>query len=494
MSKSKGDPVRIKKDPTFGESIFALSVLFIFIGVGYLGFRLRVELLMIASAACVAFMAIRNGYTWSELEGAISTRMGKTTPAILIMWVIGVVIATFLFAGSIPMLIYYGIIYVSPKYVIACACLACLVFSITTGTSWGSAGTVGVAFMGIAAALNLPLHITAAAVISGAVFGDKLSPLSDTTNLAAACTGVDLYEHIRSMVNTTLPPTLIALIVYSYVGSTFSISLTEMPESALELIYTLDSLYKWGILPLIPFLIILVGAITKKPPVPTMLFASLVAVCIGVGYQGFSLFDGFDAALNGFKGTMIPVAGELSPAAKTLLNRGGMKSMVSIVVVIYCGYSYASILSKGKFLETAIQPLAARVQGRVGLMMSALFFGLILTIFSGIAYTGAIMLPEMYKKLFIKAGMPPKTLSRTIEDGCTMTVPFVPWGSSGAFYVSVLGVSIYGMDGYAIWYMLGYLTPVFSIMFAATGWRIYKLSKEEIDEELRKYEEEQKLI
>lgn len=486
---------RSKKDPTFAQSISALLILLVFIGVGYLGFRLRVELLMIAAAACVTIMAMRNGYTWEEMENAIAHKLGRTTPTLLIIWTIGIVISTFIFSGSIPMLIYYGIVYVNPKFVLAAAMLACIVFSIVTGTSWGSAGTVGVAFMGIAMALEVPLHITAGAVICGATFGDKLSPLSETTNLAALTAGANLYDHIRSMFWTTVPPTIIALIVFFVVGNSLNIEVDVMPESALEMVNQLQNVFTWSVWPLIPFLIILIGALMKKPPVPTMLLGSFVAILVGVFCQGFAMYDGVNAALNGFNSTMIHDSGFLGKAANTLLNRGGIKSMVSVIVVIYCGFCYAAIITKAGFLERAIRPIAEFVKTRLSIMAAALFTEGLLLIFSGSSYPAAIMVPEMFKKLFLKVGMPAKTLSRTLEDVGTLCAAFVPWGSSGAFYITALGVSIYGSEGFAIWYITGYLTPIFSLFYAWLGGKaVYLMNDEEREAALAEYEEEIKTL
>lgn len=488
MEENSKDAIRPKKDPTFAQSIAALFVLFVYIGIGYLWLRLRIEFLMIAAAATVAVMAVRNGYTWAELEKAICKRIGKALPALLIIWVIGMVIATFLYSGSIAMLIYYGVIYVSPKYLFVSACLACVVFSLLTGTSWGSAGTVGIAFMGIAASLELPLSITAGAVVCGSVFGDKLSPLSETTNMAAATTGAGLYNHIGSMMWTTLPPTIIALIAYYFAGQAYHIESEQLPESALEMARQLRANFKWSVWLLIPFLIILVGAVMKKPPIPTMLLGSLSAIVLGVVCQGFSLRDGVNASISGFDVSMIPGADELSAGAKTLLNRGGMVSMVGIHIIVYCGFSYAAILTKAGFLDGAIRPFAARVKSRFGVMAATIITEIVILFFSGNCYTGTILIPEMFQKLFLKFGMPAKTLSRTIEDIGTIGTPLVPWGISGIFYMTTLGVSIYGRDGFFWWYFLGILTPLLALIYAAIGKGVFLMTPEQSDRAVAEYE------
>ena len=482
-----------KRKATYGESILALLCMVVFVFVGFLAFDLRVELMMVAAAGCAGILARRLGYSWPDLENAISSRIAGAIPAILIIWVIGIVISTFIFSGSIPMLIYYGIEIVTPQYLFVSSFLLCVVFSTITGTSWGSAGTAGLACMSIAAGFGLPLHITAAAVICGSVFGDKMSPLSETTNLAAATAGVNLYDHIKSMMWTTVPAAIITLVFFYIIGLNTDAGSQGASDEALAMQAGLADMFHWSPWLLLPFAFILAGAIMKKPPVPTMLLACLSAIIIGVLYQGFTLKSGIDASLNGFNAGMVPGTdlANVEESILTLLNRGGMVSMVGVVVIIFCGYAYTAIISKAGFLDTAIAPLAKRVKQRGPLMATTLFTGLILLIFSGISYTVAIMLPEMFKKSFLKAGMGAPALSRTIEDAGTMTAALVPWGASGAFYVATLGVPIFGEGGYGIWAIMTYLTPIIAIILAFAGIGMYKISKDEAQEAIGKNERKQ---
>lgn len=418
--------------------------------------------------------------TWSEMEQAISKRLTGATPAILIIWIIGIVIGTFIFSGSIPMLIYYGINVINPEYLLVSAFLLNIIFSIITGSAWGSVGTIGIAMMSIAASIGVPLHITAGAVISGAIFGDKLSPLSETTNLASATTGVDLYEHIKSMLWTTVPASIISLIVFFITGLTLDVSAGSNMAEATLILDELDQIFNWNVLLLLPFVIILIGALMKKPPIPVMLLGCIVSLILGVTVQGFSLHSGVTAAYSGFSTDLLGSmsSAEWSDSLLTLLNRGGLLSMVGVIIIIYAGYSYTSIISEAGFLERALHPLTSRVKKRGPLMLTTIFTSLILLIFSGTSYTVAIIIPEMFKKPFRKAGMAAKNLSRTIEDVGTVMAGLVPWGTSGAFYISTLGVAIYGAEGYAPWAVMTYATPLVAIFLAYTGIGIYKINKE----------------
>lgn len=469
-----------KRDATFFESILSLFLMFFFVFVGYLIFGLRVELMMVAAAVGAGLLALRLGMTWQDMERAISKRLTGATPAILIIWTIGIVIGTFIFSGSIPMLIYYGINIINPEYLLVSAFLLNVIFSIITGSSWGSVGTIGIAMMSIASSFGVPLHITAGAVISGAIFGDKLSPLSETTNLASATTGVDLYEHIKSMLWTTVPAAIICLIVFYITGLNLSISSGGSTSEATTILTELDQIYNWNILLLLPFVIILIGAIMKKSPIPVMLLGCVVSLILGVFIQGFTLQSGVTAAYSGFSIDLLTnlTSTEWSESLLTLLNRGGLLSMVGVIIIIYAGYSYTSIISEAGFLETALHPLTSRVKKRGPLMLTTVFTSLIILVFSGTSYTVAIIIPEMFKKTFRKAGMAAKNLSRTIEDVGTVMAGLIPWGTSGAFYISTLGIAIYGSEGYALWAVMTYATPLVAIFLAYTGIGIYKVSKE----------------
>jgi NhaC family Na+:H+ antiporter len=201
----KTKTARIERPATYGEAFLAIIFMLVVVTGGFIFFGLKVELLMVISAAFAALIAYRIGIGWGELEKSIVSKLSTSLPAVLIIWSIGIVIGTYVFCGSIPMIIYYGLVMVDPQYMYAFSFLTCLILSVVTGTSWGSAGTAGVALMGVAVGLDVSLPITAGAVISGAVFGDKMSPLSDTTNLSPLCAGADLYDHIRSMMWTTVP-------------------------------------------------------------------------------------------------------------------------------------------------------------------------------------------------------------------------------------------------------------------------------------------------
>ena len=476
-----------KKSPSLNMSIFVIGISLLVMIVGIVFFKLSSEMLLCLIAMFAAIAAMRLGYNWQELEEAIAERMGKTIPTLLLIWMIGMIVGSFIYSGTIPMIIYYGLITINPSWVIFSAFIMCIIFSVATGSSWSSAGTVGVAFMGVAQGLGVPLHITAGAIITGSIFGDKLSPLSETTNLAPLCAGAKLYDHIKAMLWTTIPPTIISAIVYIIVGSKYSVQGGVLPESTVAMIEGLSSVYKWNIILVIPFLIIIFGGLTKKPPVPTLFISVLAALAIGFFYQGFPLNVGFKSVVNGFTSSSV-YAGELPAPVLSLLNRGGMKSMVSVILIVFCGYSFAAIISKAGFLDKICDPIVGRIKTSSQLILATLATVFFIFVATGNAYVAFILVPEIYRKKYAELGIAPMVLSRSLEDVGTVFGALLPWSSSAVFYTATLGVAMYGAEGYAIWSIMSYLSPVFAVLCAITGLGVYKLSKQEQEEAIKKLE------
>lgn len=477
-----------KKTPTFNHSLCVIGISLAIIIVGTLSFRLKTEVLLCIAALIAGIAALRLGYTWGELEEAISQRMGKTTSVLILIWSIGMVIGTFIYSGSIPMIIYYGLKMINPSFVVFSAFITCLIFSTCTGSSWSAAGTAGVAFIGVAQGLGVSLPITVGAIIAGSIFGDKLSPLSETTNFAPLCAGANLYDHIQSMLWTTLPPTIIAGVVYLIAGRQPGSGDSGIPESTLAMVASLDGMYSWSVLLLMPFVVILYGAVSKKPPVPTLFVATLTALGLGWLYQGFDLTSGFQAAVSGFKTTMA-VSGEVAPEILKILNRGGMISMASVILIVFCGYAFAAIISRAGFLDVVLRPMTSKVKTQSQVILASLFMVFAVMIATGSAYIAFILVPEVFRRMYLELGIAPRVLSRSLEDIGTQMGALIPWGLSGVFYVSTLEVPVFGANGYAIWTILPYVGPLFAVFYAVTGIGVRKLTEQEREDALRKFEE-----
>lgn len=477
---------RVKRQPTLAEALFVLLAFAVVIAVGYIGFGIRVEPLMCLSAVIGGIVAYRCGYKWADMEDGMCKKVLQAAPAMFIIWATGMVIAAMMYSGSIPMVIYYGLKIINPQFLYLCSFLVCCIMSVITGTSWGSAGTIGLAMMGVALGLELSPVITAAAVISGSIFGDKLSPLSETTNLAPLCAGCGLYEHIGSMMWTTIPASVIAGIVYLIAG--LGVETEEgLPEGAQNIISNLEEMYTWSPLLLLPFALILCSALLKFPPVPTLFGSVILSLILGATIQGFEFTPGVSSIISGFTIETF-YSGEVVTDVSTLLNRGGMSSMSSIIIILFCGYTFIGVVSATGILRVAVNPLMKYINGRVSLIFASLVTDLVILVCSGSSYPAHIVVGEMYRKKYIELGIELKVLSRSMEDVGTMIAPLVPWGSSGAFYLATLGVAAWGSDGYALWAVNTWLNPVVAMILAITGIGIFKMSKEKQAKEMEKYE------
>ena len=351
---------------------------------------------------------------------------------------VGALIGAWISAGTVPVMIYVGLQIISPSLFLVTSLILCSVTSLTTGTSWGTIGTVGLAIMGIGAGLGFDPGITAASIICGAFFGDKLSPLSDTTNMAAAVSGVPLLRHVRHMVNTITPAYIITIILYAIIG--FKQGSGVADTSQLNAILSgISEHFQIGIIPALPMLLVLGLLIRQTNPVLAIVSGALFGVLIAVGYAGMDLTTAFNSMWSGYK------ADFANPMLAKLLNRGGITSMLDIaaLVIFACGL--------GGMLR------------HIGI----------------IDVNGTVMAP-----LFRKRGYRPENCSRVVEDAGTLGGPLVPWASNALFPMSMLSVSY--MD-YAPWAFVLYLTPLMSILYAAFNINMTRLTPEEMAEENKEF-------
>lgn len=462
----------MKQKPTLFESVIPIifMVLSLAIGVGVL--KLRTEPIIILSAFVASIIALKLGYNWQEMQESIVEKIAKALPATLILWSVGLLIGSWMFSGTVPMLIYYGVQLINPKFLLVTAFIITAVIAMFTGTSWGAAGTVGVALMGIASGLGVSLPATAGAVVSGAFFGDKLSPLSDTTNLAPMAAGSEIYEHIKHMLWTTIPAAVTAMIVYLFVGFK-STGVANSSEVIGAMLTQLDSMFKFNIILLVPVILIVLGSILKWPTIPTMLGTSLFSVALGIVFQGFTLKDGFLSLISGFNINMTTFNGDILPQIKTLINRGGVTSVTSTTVLIFCAMGFAGIISKAGMLEVVLEAILKLVKSTLGIIFSTVISCFTVAFVTGSSYLSILIPGELFKDAYIKKGLHAKNLSRTLEDSGTVLVPLIPWSAAGAYMASTLGVPTIE---YLPWAILNYTGIIFALILALTGIGITKIS------------------
>ena len=471
---------RAKRMPTILEALIPVvaMLLVLFIGKGVLGFS--TEPLLIIVACVAAFVAWRVGCTWDDMLDEISQKIAKGMPAILILITVGAMVGTWMTSGTIPMMIYYGVQIVSPKWLLVTAFLITCLVSVATGTSWGSVATMGVALMGIASALGVNPAATAGAVIAGSYFGDKISPLSDTTNLAPLAAGSNLYEHIGHMFWTTVPAAIVSLVVYAVVGLNANTAAGATSEAVTNMMAQLDQMYDWNILILLPVILVLAGSLLKLPTIPVMILSTVVAGVEGIFMQGISLGNVLTSTVSGFNVTMITRPGfDAANAAfevTKLLNRGGMNGIMSTTLLVFCAFCFAGIMSRAGCLEVVLKAILSVAKTTGSLILATVISCITMALTTGNSYLSILIPGEMFRDAYKERGLHPKNLSRTLEDAGTVFVPLVPWSAAGAYMAATLGVET--LD-YLPWAILCYIGFIFAIIYGYTGIGIAKLPKEE---------------
>ena len=478
--KEKAKKVREKRKPAFWEAILPIIAMLVIltIGKGVLGYSTEPLLILVSCVA--AFIAFRVGVTWDEMLDEISNKIAKGMPAILILVTVGAMVGTWMAAGTIPLMIYYGVQIVNPKFLLVTAFLITAVVSVVTGTSWGSVATMGVALMGIASTLGVSLPATAGAVIAGSYFGDKMSPLSDTTNLAPIAAGSKLYEHIGHMFYTTVPATIVSLIIYAIAGMNANVSAGVNSETVTAMLAQLDTMFNWNILLLLPVIIVLAGSLLQKPTIPVMLLSTIVAGIEGVIFQGVSLKNVLSSTVNGFDVSMI-VRDGFDPATATaeitkLLNRGGMNGIMSTTLLVFCAFCFAGIMSRAGCLDVVLEKILSIAKSTGALITATVVSCIVMALTTGNSYLSILIPGEMFRDAYKARGLAAKNLSRTLEDAGTVFVPLIPWSAAGAYMASTLGVETMA---YVPWAVLCYTGFIFAIIWGFTGFGIDKLEDEE---------------
>ena len=452
-----------KLKPTFIQSLIPLIAIALFLGVGYGVFHLNAEILLIAAAIVAGIIALKLGYNYKEIESGIIESMMKGMPAMLIVIVVGALIGSWIAAGTIPMLVYYGLQLISPKFFLLTACLVSSVVSLVTGTSYGTVGTIGVAFIGIAGGLGIPLDQAAGAIVAGAYFGDKLSPFSDTTNLAPIAAGSNLFDHIRHTLWTTAPAWLLGMLVYFIIGVTSGTDQVTTMERAVAIQQILKDGFQFHWLLLIPPVITLTFALRKKPVIPGMLLSSAVAAILAIFIQHLDMATAVTSMVKGF------VASTGDPMVDKLLSRGGMVSMMHVTLIAFCAFAFGGIVQKAGMLDVLLTRLL-RVANTVGrIVASTVASSIAVALMTGSSFLSILIPGELFAPAYRKFNLAAKNLSRTTEDSGTVIVPLVPWSIAGVFMAGTLGVETLA---YLPWAVMCYTGFIFALIYGFTGFAI----------------------
>ena len=442
---------------------------------------------LIISAVFAALVAVSRGWKWAYIEKGLINSINGTMQGILIIVATGALIGAWIQSGVIPTMIYYGLGILTPGIFLVTTCLICAIVSLSTGTSWGTAGTVGIALVGIGGGLGIPEGIAAGAVISGAYFGDKMSPLSDTTNMAAATAGVNLFEHIRHMVYTVVPTTIIALILYAIIGMRYSGG-TNMEKAELIRAGILEHFHVSPLLILPPLLVIAMIAF-KVPALPGMLFGAILGSIFGIFTQGIHVGEIPAVWHYGFE---FADPDSVMPELVDLLTRGGMDSMMWTIHLMLCALALGGIMNCTGMLDSITEALMRHIKRRGSVVATTLATAIFINIIPGDLYLSIVMTGKMYKEVFEDMRLKRKNLSRCIEDSSTLTSNLVPWNACGAYMQGVFGIPQWGHGGYAPYAFLNLICPLVSCFYGITGITMEKMSEEEYQQILIEREEEKK--
>ncbi len=449
-------------------ALLPLAVLFgCFVASGFtIGLGTPVLIVSMLLAATVAgLLARRHGAGWDDLQRSAGEKIAAVLPVILILLAIGLLIGTWVLSGTIPLLVSLGIQLIRPDMFVLTTFLLTAVMSICTGTSWGSAGTLGVALMGAAAALEVPLAMSAGAVVSGAYFGDKMSPLSDSTNICALGAGADLYRHIRHMLYTAVPSFALSLVVFALAGGSRVAGAGVVPEGANRMLREIEVAFNVGFWAVLPVVVVLVGVTLKKPPALVLAASAVLAMGVGLSAQGFSLAEGVAAAVSGFDVSMVAARldGEPSGLFRRLVGRGGLFSMATTLIVVISAFLFAAGLDVSGALDRVLRALLSGVRSVFGLIAATMVAGATMVSLTSHGGVTALIVGGMFQRAYEDRRLAPENLSRSLEDSVTIIDPLLPWTVSGIFMATTLGVPTLEYLPWAIFCLGG---PVFSLIYA----------------------------
>ena len=434
---------------------------------------------LIFAGAFAAIVAMLNGWKWSYMEQGILAAINRTMQAILILAVVGLMLGSWMAGGVVPSMMYYGIKVIAPSVFLFTACLLCSIVSLATGSSWSTAGSMGVALIGVGTALGFPAYMTAGAVVSGAYFGDKMSPLSDTTNLAPAVAGSTLFDHIKHMIWTTGPSLVVALIAYLVIGFTNHSSSAADLSTIDEILGFITANYQVSVLCLIAPLFVIVAVALKLPALPAL----IGGVVLGLPFfpmQGRSLVA-VPSTLNYGVGVDIPEDASLMiEKLGSLLSSDGMQGMMWTISLILCAMVFGGIVDCTGIMGSIAGALLKLARGtRGGLVLVTIISCFIVNALCSDQYLAIILPGRMYKEAFEDLRLAPKNLSRCLEDSGTITSNFIPWNTCGATMSKFLQCPQWGKGGYAPFAILNWLNPLVSIFYGFTGISMVKMTDEE---------------
>ena len=463
LSKNFKYPVSI------GHAALVTGCVFGFVAFGLIFFEAPLELMFLLSWIVVVPLLLRLGYKYGELQDmAWDMAVASFEPNVVLI-VIGAMIAVWIASGTIPMIIYLGLKFISPKIFLLSALILASFTSLATGTSWGTLGTVGLALIGIGNAMGIPSPMTAGAIICGAYFGDKMSPLSDSTILAASVSGTDVMTHVKHMLWTTVPAYAITAVLFVILGLR-NISGVYDTSTANQIMATFTQFYRFTWLEFLPIGIVLILLVKNTPSIIALMIGTISGMFVAVFHQQVALKTLLDFMVNGF------VISTGSEFVDILLNRGGIMSMMSAFLAIFLALCISGMLDKTGVLSVLVNPLIKKCGNstfKIIACTAALTY--VTNAIGSSMLFASIVTATLMKDIFVANRIAPENLSRTLEDAGTFGAVLIPWNSNAIYASQMLGVSPFAFIPYCF---LNYITPVIDLIYAKTGFTVKKIESE----------------
>ena len=435
--------------------------------------------LIMGTSICIAISMLFYKVKWKVFESQLSKTIGDISITLIILLIVGMLAGSWMISGVVPTLIYYGVQILSPRFFLVCACLICALVSVLSGSSWTTIATIGVALMGIGQALSVSDAWTAGAIISGSYFGDKLSPLSDTSILASSSVRVDIFTHIRYMLYTTIPSFVIALTIFMIAGL---INGGDAEINVRSFMDGLSSKFNISLWTLIVPIATGIMIARRVPSIITLFLSSLLAGIVALLFQPDILLEiadkGSDVSVSLAEGMAKCFFGPTSvdlgvPSLNDLVSTKGMAGMLNTIWLIICAMFFGSAMVASRMVESITRVIIRLVTGRTGLVGATATTGILMNILTGDQFISIVLTADIYRNAYSKQGLEPKLLSRTTEDAATVTSVLVPWNSCGMTQATVLGVSTMTYLPYCFFNIL---SPLMSVLIAATGWKIKQVA------------------
>lgn len=443
------------------------------------------QITLVLTTVVAGLIGYKNGYTWDQIHQGITNGIHSAMGAILILLSVGMLIGSWILSGTVPTLLVLGLKILSPEWFYVSSCLVSAIVALSIGSSWSTAGTIGVGLIGVALSMGLDPAITAGAIISGAYMGDKMSPLSDSTNLAPSVAGSELFSHIRHMTWTTIPAFTISLLLFTYLG--FSESVDVNTEDVINITQAIGAEFTIGIHLLIPMLVLLVLARLRMPALPSVLIGSFVGIIFAIIFQQdtilrmvgsehdlikpLAIFKGvWTTAFNGY------ASYSENEAVRELLSKGGMSSMLNPVWLIICALSLGGVMESVGILNKLVDYVLKHVESARGLIIATLGTAFGVNLIASDQYMAIVLPGRAFKNEYDKRGLDPLNLSRALEDAGTVTSVLIPWNTCGAFMTVTLGVNTFDYLPYAFFNIL---SPIIGVIFAMTLFKVlYKVKND----------------